>query len=50
MRKYLKERLQEQSTWFGIAAAAAALGYHINPELIQAILIILGITHASLPE
>jgi hypothetical protein len=50
MVDFIKHRLAERSTWVGIAIAASALGLHVDPDLIQGILLILGITHSVLPD
>jgi hypothetical protein len=50
MVEFLRNRLKERSTWVGFSMLAAALGYHIDPDLFQALLAILGLTHAALPD
>jgi hypothetical protein len=49
MVDFLKNRLKERSTWIGFSMLAAALGWHIDPDLFQALLAILGITNAAMP-
>ena len=35
--KYIFERLQEPSTWRGLALFLGAIGVHLQPELVPAI-------------
>lgn len=49
MIEYLKNRLAERSTWFGIGLLLSAIGIPINSEVLYAIYCIIGGVGIALP-
>lgn len=50
MKEYLKARLAERSTWFGIGLLFSAFGIPVNSEVLYALYCIVGGVGIALPS